>query len=357
MSDVSECEEKQLSCEIRLGSCETCNIKEAKYTCPRCEVKTCGLACLNIHKRELKCDGIRDRTKYIPLVKMTRMDLMNDYYFLEECTQFVEARKRDNRKRFTCYNKHLPNSMVRLRQAALARGTTLKFLLQNFTKRQKNTTHLDAKSGTIFWRIEWCFPNGDETIVFTDDNVSETCKLYDVVDKYLQPAAKSKIPCASKLEFYQASSISGVHLLLKAEGIKQCRNRGSLLNINDSLRESLRNKIVVEFPTIYVVLKDQLAQFDVVDSDDDIEAEMRQCNNYENEENDTRQDPSVSHTSLIENQFDQMEIDKTKVEKRKYDTHSHENSSNFLFSDEGFLAELSDSNEEDMDSFKRVKPS
>uniref|UniRef100_A0A4Y0BFZ8 Box C/D snoRNA protein 1 n=1 Tax=Anopheles funestus TaxID=62324 RepID=A0A4Y0BFZ8_ANOFN len=113
--------------EKRLGLCEACNVSAAQYTCPRCEVKTCSLVCLNLHKQELKCDGVRDRTKYIPLVKMTRVDLMNDYYFLEECTKFVQDRKRDRRKRFTCTNRHLPNHLVRLQRAAMERGTMLKF--------------------------------------------------------------------------------------------------------------------------------------------------------------------------------------------------------------------------------------
>ncbi|XP_050092866.1 box C/D snoRNA protein 1 isoform X2 [Anopheles aquasalis] len=85
----------------RQDMCEACDVNPAKYKCPRCEVRTCCLPCLNLHKRELKCNGIRDRTRYIPLVKMTKMDIMNDYYFLEECTRFVEDQKRDNKKRFT----------------------------------------------------------------------------------------------------------------------------------------------------------------------------------------------------------------------------------------------------------------
>ncbi|XP_052894127.1 box C/D snoRNA protein 1 [Anopheles moucheti] len=325
------------SSEKRLGLCEACNVSAAQYTCPRCEVKTCSLACLNLHKQELKCDGIRDRTKYIPLVKMTRMDLMNDYYFLEECTKFVQDRKRDQRKRLTCTNKHLPNHLVRLQRAATSRGTKLRFLLQHFNKRQKNTTYLDFKSGNILWRIEWCFPDGNETFVFVDENVNEDCKLHDIVDKFLQPAGKSNIPGAAKLAYYQARGISALQLLLKAEGIQQCHNRTLPLNITDTLRESLRDKTVVEFPTIYVVFKDQLDQFNVIDSDDDMEAEMQHYKRFLNESQ-----HELSRSSIVEN------ID-SRLEKMKLEQIQHGNTArNFLFSDEKFLNDLSESDEESL---------
>jgi len=41
----------------------------AKYCCPRCEVKTCSLSCVNIHKKELECDGKKYKTGFIKLEK------------------------------------------------------------------------------------------------------------------------------------------------------------------------------------------------------------------------------------------------------------------------------------------------
>lgn len=36
----------------------------AKYTCPCCELKTCSLECINIHKQEFQCDGKRQKVKF-----------------------------------------------------------------------------------------------------------------------------------------------------------------------------------------------------------------------------------------------------------------------------------------------------
>lgn len=61
----------------RIENCEVCGGNKAKYTCPKCEVRTCCLQCVNIHKKELECDGIRDKTKFIPLRSFTDLDVLS----------------------------------------------------------------------------------------------------------------------------------------------------------------------------------------------------------------------------------------------------------------------------------------
>jgi len=61
----------------RLGKCEVCNDQEAKYTCPRCEVKTCCLTCVNTHKKELECDGQRNKVAYKRVSEFTNFDLLS----------------------------------------------------------------------------------------------------------------------------------------------------------------------------------------------------------------------------------------------------------------------------------------
>lgn len=54
-----------------------CKANEAKFTCPKCEVRTCSLKCVKVHKIELKCDGVRDKTKYIPVQCFTDLDFLS----------------------------------------------------------------------------------------------------------------------------------------------------------------------------------------------------------------------------------------------------------------------------------------
>jgi len=37
-----------------------CEAALYKYTCPKCTIKSCGVACLNKHKKNRGCSGIAD---------------------------------------------------------------------------------------------------------------------------------------------------------------------------------------------------------------------------------------------------------------------------------------------------------
>ena len=60
-----------------LNTCEICNERAAKYTCPRCEIHTCSLECVKTHKADTQCNGKRHKTKYVPIKDMTDMNLLN----------------------------------------------------------------------------------------------------------------------------------------------------------------------------------------------------------------------------------------------------------------------------------------
>lgn len=240
-----------------------CNSSEAKYTCPKCEVKTCSLKCSQIHKKELECDGIRDKTKFIPKSKMTTMDYESDYRFLEECTRFVATRKRDPIKEVTS-TQGLPQPLIRLRTEAGQRKTTLRFLFANFTKRKENTTRLDGKK--IFWRVQWILVNCLGTSV-VDDGVDETADLCDAFEAHLQGENSPIVG----LDFYKSRSMNDLVFLLKAEGIPNCSSRFYEVDIRRPLKETLQNRIIVEFPVIHVTFSDCRSQYDIIPEDEEVD--------------------------------------------------------------------------------------
>lgn len=365
--ETSESEDnmEMLQSPPRLGLCEVCNAIQAKYTCPKCEVKSCCLKCINIHKKELTCDGVRDRSKYIPLKKMTKTDMMSDYYFLEECTRFVSDRKRDKNKRFTRYNKSLPPSLFRLRCAARDRGTTLRFLLQNFTKHQRNTSQLNFKTSVIHWRVEWCFPNA-EGLVFSDERCDEEEKLYVLLDKYLEAGNGEDFAGKSKLEFYQSRGMNQVRVLLKAEGIKRCKNRFFELEPKKSLKDNLKGKTIVEYPTIYVIFKEASDGFDVIDSDEDVEAEAMMYQRHLDDEYGRprapfkKEAPEVGEReSRVLEGIDKLEIAKKREDRKKKREAASVEPANLLFSDESLWNQYSSDSdgqmtEEEGDPEKKV---
>ncbi|CAL8086941.1 unnamed protein product [Orchesella dallaii] len=75
----------------RLGLCDVCKAVDALYTCPKCETVTCSLTCAKGHKKQLDCDGIRVRTKYIPISKMDELTFLSDYRLMEDIEKCVST--------------------------------------------------------------------------------------------------------------------------------------------------------------------------------------------------------------------------------------------------------------------------
>ncbi|CAG9856385.1 unnamed protein product [Phyllotreta striolata] len=246
----------------RLGFCEVCAFYNAKYTCPRCELKTCSLKCIKIHKLELDCSGDRDRTKYIPLNKFTNLDLTSDYRLLEEVSRSLE----NSRKHFRGIRwNNIPHRLIRLRNVAKSQKIELKFLPPKFARHKNNATYL--KLNRIFWHIEWVFVNSDNTILH-DSNVPDTQKLCSTLERHLDANNEA---LAEKLQYYRAVGLSGIKLLLKAE--QKGGKKFYEIDGNVQLKESLQKKIIIEYPTIHVVLKDHSCGYNIIDSDDDEEIE------------------------------------------------------------------------------------
>lgn len=253
------------SCAVRLGKCEVCGFHDAKYTCPKCEVKTCSLKCNKIHKLEIECDGRRDRTKFVPINKFTNLDLSSDYRLMEEISRSMEAVKKNFGSKDDSHI--IPPHLFRLRNVASQRKTTLKFLPFKFARHRTNTTQLHFKTNIIYWHIEWIFVNADN-LKLSDSRVPETDKLGSVLNKYLQKQDDAVLQ--EKFQYYQAAGISGLKLFLKAE--QKPGRKFYELDYTDTIKECLAKKLIIEYPTIHVLLRDHGCAYDVIDSDDEGES-------------------------------------------------------------------------------------
>lgn len=223
---------------------------------------------------------MRDKTKFIPLKEMTDTDFMSDYCFLEECTRYVSDRKRDKIKSYTSYNKRLPAMQFKLREAAKERGTKLKFLLHNFTRNASNSSCYNRGENIIHWRIEWIFPNA-ESLRIVDEKCSENDRLIDLAEKHLNQPSDVADSNTKILAFYQSRGIGGLTFLLKAEGVKKCKNRFFDLDVQKSLKENFKGRTLVEYPAIYVVFSDVVRElFDVIDDGKCIAFSYRYCTLY-----------------------------------------------------------------------------
>ncbi|CAK9821788.1 Box C/D snoRNA protein 1 [Anthophora retusa] len=273
----------------RLEDCEVCNTDKAKYTCPKCEVRTCSLRCVNIHKKELECDGIRDKTKFVTLQSFTDLDLLSDYRLLEEVGRTVEQLKRDPFKKCTRQNS-LPMHLKKLKTAAFKRKISLQFMPQHFSRHKNNTTFLNWKSNELYWRIEWIFPQAEYTKWVTEKALEST-RLSSLIEEILDPVKslenKNDIEelnlrmCLNdRLQFYQAAGLPGVKVLLKAEKVAKSDLKFYELDVTLTLMENLENKIIIEFPVIYIVLKDHSYMYEIITTDDEDDSKCK--NNSDN---------------------------------------------------------------------------
>ncbi|KAG8457261.1 hypothetical protein KFE25_011935 [Diacronema lutheri] len=77
-------------------ACAVCAQAEARYRCPRCEVRTCSARCVAAHKTAPPgCSGKRDVARYSSLPHFDDALLLSDYRFLEEAGRSVEAARRE----------------------------------------------------------------------------------------------------------------------------------------------------------------------------------------------------------------------------------------------------------------------
>ena len=81
-------------------ACSLCP-NPSKYKCPKCEARTCSLACVTAHKAATACDGRRDRTKFVAMGEMGDMEVVSDYRLLEEVSRGLDSCRRDKIRRST----------------------------------------------------------------------------------------------------------------------------------------------------------------------------------------------------------------------------------------------------------------
>uniref|UniRef100_A0A8C3GPP7 Box C/D snoRNA protein 1 n=1 Tax=Cairina moschata TaxID=8855 RepID=A0A8C3GPP7_CAIMO len=238
------------ACPILSASfrCETCSEEEAKYRCPRCMKYSCSLLCVKKHKLALSCNGIRDKTSFISVNEFTDLNLLSDYRFLEDVGRTADAAARDLFVHRPTTNKFINY----LRNRARRHNINLKTLPIGFTKRRENSTIFNKKEQKFYWHLKLVFPHCHAE--YTLKRVPEDKTLTDILKPYIDPVESDPVDC-QRLKIYTMSPQSDVQILMKIENRKQNSIRYNELDASRSLLENLKNKVIIEYPTLFVVLK------------------------------------------------------------------------------------------------------
>ncbi|XP_004603687.2 box C/D snoRNA protein 1 [Sorex araneus] len=234
--------------KLAMSRCETCGTEEAKYRCPRCMRYSCSLPCVKKHKAELTCNGIRDKTAYVSIQQFTEMNLLSDYRFLEDVARTADHISRDVFLKKPISNKH----MYFLKNRARKQGINLKLLPNGFTKRKENSTFFDKKKQQFCWHLKLQFPQSQA--VYIEKRVPDDKTINEILRPYIDPE-KSDPVIRQRLKAYIRSQ-TGVQILMKVEYMQQNLVRYYELDPYKSLLDNLRNKVIIEYPTLHVVLKE-----------------------------------------------------------------------------------------------------
>lgn len=78
-----------------------------------------------------------------------------------------------------------PVSVQLLVQHAAKRGVALTLLAPGMSKRVRNTSHMDVRSDTLFWRVEWAFPSADTAVNVAEARADDQQTLFALLAQYL----------------------------------------------------------------------------------------------------------------------------------------------------------------------------
>ncbi|KAF7546123.1 hypothetical protein G7Z17_g8639 [Cylindrodendrum hubeiense] len=189
--------------------CAICHISSPKYKCPRCDIRTCSLACIKKHKAWSECTGERDATAYVRPSKLrTAAGIDHDYNFLHGIELSVERAEkllvgeraivqeeelrpqtiqevkwkpgRDGRKRKVLVTRVLREAKGRVFERFLSQR--LKKLNINImcaptgmARQKENHTTLNRRTGRINWQVEWMSfeAKGESKDGAKEDNMDE----------------------------------------------------------------------------------------------------------------------------------------------------------------------------------------
>ncbi|XP_068055273.1 box C/D snoRNA protein 1 [Anomalospiza imberbis] len=234
--------------KMSLHRCETCGKEEAKYRCPRCMKYSCSLLCVKKHKLALSCNGVRDKTAFVSVNEFTDLNLLSDYRFLEDVGRTADAAARH----CIVHSPATKRLLYCLRNKARGCNIELKTLPIGFTKRRENSTTFNSVENKFYWHLKLIFPHCHAE--YTLKGVPDDKTLADILKPYIDPVESDPVVC-QRLKIYTASPQSDVRILMKIENRSRNSIRYNELDASKSLLDNLKGKVIIEYPTLFVVLK------------------------------------------------------------------------------------------------------
>ncbi|CCD24064.1 Bcd1p NDAI_0C04040 [Naumovozyma dairenensis CBS 421] len=285
------------------SKCEICHEIEFKYKCPKCLKKTCSLKCSQAHKKDDNCSGIaHDPTVYIPHDTLKEADdenhesnvlVQRDFNYLTNLKRVVELQKVDgktkNKRTLQSFNNNNTNKRARFNNGPVSesnrvvrRGVNCLLLPRGMQRSVQNRSKWDKPLDVFVWSIEWIICSVGKNDQSKEDTSNNLSKEKSVV-KYVSHRFKetdSIVGGMSNIVFEKCCNEFGIPTpekgsntpdVDKAAIIKEnnwkfyikwfpynntmVMDSKNLIQIDASekcIGEILRDKTVIEYPTIFI---------------------------------------------------------------------------------------------------------
>ncbi|XP_051955320.1 box C/D snoRNA protein 1 isoform X1 [Xyrauchen texanus] len=254
IDDKSGDEPRGVKRKIALSSCEICGSEEAKYRCPNCMKHTCSLACVKQHKMLSGCRGVREKAAFVPIAQFNEINMLNDYRFLEDTDRL---RQRSNRDALLHASRQHPKEGKWMMRKARAAKVTLKFLPKMFSKHRENRTIFRKADGRLHWHLKIHFPQSNAVY---SERFPDNTQLIQILSGFIHPSASDPIK-RQKLKVYVHAPQEDIRVFMKSEETQPNSLRYLELAPKKSLGENLMYKTVVEYPELFVVLKQHSQEY------------------------------------------------------------------------------------------------
>ncbi|KAF7196644.1 putative box C/D snoRNA protein [Pseudocercospora fuligena] len=146
--------------------CSICYTNKPKYRCPRCKTQTCSLPCSKKHKQRASCSGVRNPAEFVKKSQLaTPSGVDRDYNYLKGVERSIDVASREasdrgigkNAANHRVFRGNHPESIV---QKYLAANRITMHRAPTGMSRQKANQTRASKRNHILWTVEWIDADG-----------------------------------------------------------------------------------------------------------------------------------------------------------------------------------------------------
>ncbi|KRZ95350.1 Box C/D snoRNA protein 1 [Trichinella sp. T8] len=246
--------------------CDVCK-KNARYCCPACQARSCSLECVKKHKQLINCDGLACRTRFVPMQNYSTVNFMQDYNMLMEAAGKYDHFRETLASYFKKHNAHQDRNF---QYNCRSNGILLVRLPHYCYKNMRNKSFYNKRADTSFWSVEFIFHfnNNNNPLSVICDKIPNSLSLLTLLKNLFKPKPNSEFAEQSTLlnNYANIINLNDLCCFFKVEQNWWTKDdRYYAVDMNSSLNEILKDKIVVEFPTFHICQSENAYKFPIFD--------------------------------------------------------------------------------------------